>query len=316
MEKNFPKSELRKSLFQLKFVAALKNVKTILDRHNLGFIVLKGPHLGNTIYDNPIERMYGDLDLLIRPTEFSSVVNLLLSNGYKGPLVLSNRIATERAFYCWTMISPEMVPVELHRNLAGYGRFPVDVDQLFERAELFEINKIKVHGLGPEDLLLHLCIHMMKGHFKFLERKHIQDVALLIKKRNIAWDVFLGRVRIARCSHGVYYALLAAKNQFGGEIPERVLEQLIPRGLRKVWLNWHLDPSALPIYKYPSQKTFEIQARLGLMLMDRCADWIPFLWKYSGIRFRDLLMRRKVKNGNGVEQATLQFKEMSGRNPD
>ena len=114
------------------------------------------------------------------------------------------------------------------------------------------------------------------------------------KKRDIAWDIFLERVRAARCSNGVYYALLAAKNQFGGEIPEGVLERLIPRGLRKVWLDWHLDPSAFPIYKYPNHKTFEIQARLGLMLMDRYSDWGPFLWKYSGIRLRDVLMRRKA----------------------
>ena len=279
---------------QLRFGAVLRNIKAILEGQNVGFIVLKGPHLSNTIYSNPIDRVYCDLDLLVRPKDFPFVIESLLSNGYRGPLEDPNRLATERAFYCWTMVSPEGVSVEIHRAIAGYGRFPVDIDGLIERAELFEIDKIKVHGLGPEDLLLHLCVHMLKGHFKFIEKKHIQDIALLTKKRNVDWSIFLERVSNAKCSHGVYYALLAAKEQFSGEIPVWVLERLIFRGLRKAWLDLHLNPSAFPIYKYPNHKTFEIQARLGLMLMDKCSDWVPFLWKYSGIRFHDALMRRSV----------------------
>jgi hypothetical protein len=41
---------------QLIFELALKNIKTILEGKNFSFIVLKGPHVGNTIYSDPVER--------------------------------------------------------------------------------------------------------------------------------------------------------------------------------------------------------------------------------------------------------------------
>jgi hypothetical protein len=279
---------------QLRFALEVKNIKTILDEKNLGFIILKGPHLGNTIYSNPVERVYCDLDLLVKPKEFFSAIDLLRSNGYEGPLEDPNRVATERAFYCWTLISPSGVSVEIHRDLTGYGRYPINIDKLFERAEVFEIDKIKVRGLGSEDLLLHLCLHMIQDYFRYNGKKHIEDIALLTKKRTVNWDSFVKRVNNARCSSGAYYALLAARTQYSGEIPDNVLQVLSPRGIRKKVLDLHLDPSSFPIYKYSDHKIVEVQMRLGLMLMDRLTDWVPFLWKYSGIRFHDALMRRSV----------------------
>jgi len=173
----------------------LKNIKEILDGSNMSFIILKGPHLGNTIYNDPIERLSCDLDLLVKPKDFLSAINVLRSHEYKGPVEDGKRLATERAFYCWTLISPQGVSVEIHRDLAGYGRYPINVDGLFERAETFKISNIEFLGLGPEDLLLHLCLHMMKGYFIYNEKKHIEDIALLTKKRTVNWDIFRKRVK-------------------------------------------------------------------------------------------------------------------------
>lgn len=288
---------------QVRFGLEVKNIKTICDEKNLSFIVLKGAHLGNTIYSNPVERLYCDLDLLVKPTEFLSVIGLLQSNGYDGPLEDPKRVATERAFYCLTLISPLRISVEIHRDLSGYGRYPVNIEKLFERAEVFEIDETKVHGLGSEDLLLHLCLHMIKSYFR-VERKHVEDVALLIQRRKVNWDTFLERVADAKCCYGVYYALLAARDQLNAEIPDSVLRVLSPPRLRKRWLDLYLNPSAFPIYKYPGHEIGKVQMRLGLALMDRVSDWVPFLWKYLGIRVHDVLIRKSVGGRtNGISDA-------------
>jgi hypothetical protein len=284
---------LRNVLVQLIFELVLRNIKTILEEKNLSFIVLKGPHLGNTIYSHPVERLYGDLDLLVRPQNFFPVIDLLQSNGYKRCLSDGKRLAKTR-FYSSALTSPQGVRVEIHRDLAGYGRYPINLDGLFERAEIFKTGNVEARGLCPEDLLLHLCLHMTASYFRYIEKKHVKDIALLTQKRSINWDVFLKRVTDARCSHGVHYALLAARNQQHADIPDEVLQVLSPRGIRKRWLDTHLNPSAFPIYRYSNHKVCEVQIRLGLMLMDRFSDWIPFLWKYSGLRLRDTLMRKSI----------------------
>lgn len=101
---------------QLRFALEVKNIKTILDEKNLSFIILKGPHLGNTIYSDPIERVYCDLDLLVRPKHFDSIIAILLSNEYKLLFSDNKRFITEKHFYCWHLISPQGVSVEIHRS--------------------------------------------------------------------------------------------------------------------------------------------------------------------------------------------------------
>jgi len=204
LENNRKKILLATVVGQLRFLMVLKNIKTILDGKNFSFIVLKGPHLGNTIYNDPIERLSCDLDLLVKPKHFDSIISILLSNKYELLFSDSKRLATERAFYCWTLISPQGVSVEIHRDLAGYGRYPINVEGLFERAEPFKINNVEFLGLGPEDLLLHLCLHMIKGYFRYNEKKHIEDIALLTRKRTVNWDTFRKRVKESRCSNGTY----------------------------------------------------------------------------------------------------------------
>ena len=305
---------------QLRFLMVLKNIKEILDGKNFSFIVLKGTHLGNTIYNDPIERLSCDLDLLVKPTHFDSIISMLLSNKYELLFSDSKRFATEKHFYCWHLISPQGVLVEIHRDLAGYGRYPINVDGLFERAEPFKINKVEFLGLGPEDLLLHLCLHMIKGYFRYNEKKHIEDIALLTKKRTVNWDTFRKRVKESRCSNGTYYALFAAKNQFQAKIPDEVIKVLCPKEIRKRWLDWHLDPTTYPIYRYSNHKGYEIQMRLGLMIMDKPIDWIPFLWKYSRIRFRDALIEGRPHHNaaqsphfvSGGDLLTITVKIVSG----
>lgn len=276
---------------QLIFELVMKNVKRIVEEKNFSFIVLKGPHLGNTIYDDPVERLYCDLDLLVSPQDFFPVIDLLRSNGYKLTFEVGKRLWTQKEYYCWTVISPYGVAVEIHRDLAGHGRYRINIDGLFERSEPFKIGKIKLLGLGREDLLLHLCLHMIGSYFRNIEEKHVKDIALLTQKKKVNWDIFVERVTDARCSHGVYYALFAAKNQLHAEIPDDILQVLSPRGIRKRWLDSHLDPSVFPIYRFPNHRIGEVQARLGLMLMDRFRDWLPLLWRYSKLRLQDALLR-------------------------
>jgi|GEM_PF-1134038 len=292
---NIPRISFLKTVrAQVIFESVLKNIKAILEQNNLSFIVLKGPHLGNTIYSHPVKRLYCDLDLLVRSQDFFPVIDLLLSNGYKWCLSDGNRLATEREFYSWALTSPQGGRIEIHRDLAGYGRYPMDLDGLFERAETFEISKVKVLGLSSEDLLLHLCMHIIKSYFLYIEKKHIEDIAFLTQKRKVNWDIFLERATDARCTNGVYYALLASRNQLEADIPDGILQVLSPQGIRKRWFDLHLNPSTFPIYRYSNHKVWEVQIRLGLMLMDKFRDWIPFLWKYSRLRLRDVLIRRRI----------------------
>ncbi len=93
----------------------------------------------------------------------------------------------------------------------------------------FHFGETEALGLATEDLLLHLCLHMGTSYFQVIERKHVADIGLLLKKRRVDWPVFLQRAKKAGAGAIAYYALLAARLQENAAVPDDVLEQTASR---------------------------------------------------------------------------------------
>ena len=150
---------------QLLAEVTFKNVRDLLAEKGIEVLLLKGPHLGNTVYDSPKDRLYGDLDILVRPEDFERATNVLLENGFKPFTFDTFTPEIRRDFKHWEFRSPWGILVELHRWLSGHDRYPLDSVGLFPRAEKFVFGETPAMGLGVEDLLLHLCLHMGSSFF-------------------------------------------------------------------------------------------------------------------------------------------------------
>lgn len=270
-------------VMQLRAEVTFKKVKEFLAEKGIGILLLKGPHLGHTVYDSPKNRLYGDLDILVKPGDFEKAAGLLLENGFTAMAFESFTPEIQRDFKHWEYRSPWGVVVELHRWLSGHDRYPVDSSGLFKRAEKFNFGETPALGLGLEDLLLHLCLHMGASFFFVIEPKHVLDIALLTRKRQINWDVFVDRCSQFRLMTIVYYALLAAKKQQLAEIPEMVFAKLRPGCLRRRWLDRYLRPETFPIYRFPEQRLTQIKIRLLLPLIDRFYDWPRYLLRLGRV---------------------------------
>ncbi|MEI6613603.1 MAG: hypothetical protein WCL37_01780, partial [Chrysiogenales bacterium] len=97
------------------------------------------------------------------------------------------------------------------------------------------------------------------------------------------WDVFVERCLQFRLPTIVYYALLAAKEQQNGLIPELVFARLRPGWLRRRWLDRYLRPGTFPIYRFPEQRLTQIKIRLLLPLIDRLSDWPRYLLRLGRV---------------------------------
>lgn len=266
---------------QLRAEITFKKIRELLEPLEIQVLVLKGPHLGNVAYENPSQRLYGDLDLLVKPGDFELAAEALVKNSFQ-PVVFtgfSKRVQDD--FKHWEYQSPQGIIVELHRWLSGHDRYAIDMEGLFARAETFLFGETPALGLATEDLLLHLCLHMGTSYFKVIERKHIRDIALLAGKRGIDWPVFMKRVNNAGAGTIAYYALLASKLQEGAEIPDRVLGKLHPGFIRRLWLEAHVDPSSYPLYRFPRHSMKRVKRRLLLPLLDKPGQWARFVWRMT-----------------------------------
>jgi hypothetical protein len=278
---------------QLRAEVTFKKIREIYDKNNIALILLKGPHLGNTIYDSPKERLYGDLDVLVLPDDFERATALLLANSFKPFAYDTFAPETQRDFKHWEFISPWGILVEMHRWLSGHDRYPIDSAGLFARAEKFNFGAVEALGLASEDLLLHLCLHMGTSYFHVIERKHVTDIGLLIKKRAINWPVFLQRVKTAGAGAIAYYALLAAREQEGAIVPAEVMDRLRPGRLRRLWLEKYIGPQSFPIYRFPEDPIKRIKRNLLLPLLDGPGQWVNFFVRTAGTKFRMVLRRLK-----------------------
>ena len=172
-----PTTKLTIAVRQLATELEIAALQELLLPQGITPVVLKGPHLGSVIYADALERDYCDLDILVRPDSFMRAVALLEAAGYRRLNGTPGRSATAESFYNWSLASPAGVHLELHRELAPRGRYPVDIDAMVAQAREFRIGRVTARGLRPEHLLTHLVIHVLKSYF-IVEEKHYRDIAL------------------------------------------------------------------------------------------------------------------------------------------
>jgi len=286
-------SRLTDKARQWQFELTWGAVRDALAVAGIDVLVLKGPHLACTVYEDPGVRKYGDLDLLVRPGDFSEAVRILLEKGYQPCKWDSRKAASSFDKYNWGFRSPLGVAVELHRNLAGFSRFCVDPDALFRASVLFNFGSTEARGLGTEDLLAHLCLHAGKSYFYSIEIKHLVDVARLVGSKRIDWPIFLRKCRSFRIRVASFYTLLAAARVQGAAIPETTLDSLKPSCLRRFWLERRLTTDRFPMYRFPGHSLNRIRRTLILPLMDRVSDWVVFLVRLLWLTMLDVLFRWK-----------------------
>jgi hypothetical protein len=270
---------------------AIGEIQKLLASAGMPMLLLKGPHLSATLYDDPLQRVYCDLDILVKPEHYYPAAKILLANDFKLFSINRRRLASEKDDYQLLLRSPRGVAVELHCALADRDQFHSDVAGFFTRSEKFMFGALKTRGLGCEDLLLHLCLHFGKRHFMTSEKKHLLDIALLLKKKNVDWPIFLDRVKHAGCRVVTWYCLNAVSQQHGAMIPSAVTASLAPGRLRRRILYKYLNPAVFPIYRFHESVPGFRERMLNLLLLDRLAKMIWFSAHFAWLSIMNGMLR-------------------------
>lgn len=278
----------------LRFEVVFGEIRNLMEKEGIPLILLKGPHLAHVIYDNPGERPYIDLDILVKPRDFKRAARILCENKFI-PLEEGDRnLATKAQTNHWVFSSRYGQMIELHRGFTGLARHSSDLDKWFARAEEFSFGQTPALGLGTEDLLCHLCLHIGKSFFYLIEKKHIQDLDMLIRKRTIQWEAFIQRCRETRSKAIAFYCLLSAQARYDTPIPVEVLAALRPNRVRRFWLDKHLNAAEFPIFRIHTSGVNYARWYLTLPLLDGIWNWGPFLVKAMAVKGADIVLRLPV----------------------
>jgi hypothetical protein len=179
-------------------------------------IVLKGAALANLVYPDVGLRMYGDIDILIKKEDLPAVERLMPDLGYVSTAdSIKEESHRKKHYHLAPFIHIDKnIVLEIHFNVTN--RFPVNIDSWWERSRSEKILGYSARVLSPNDLFLHLCIHISKHGFRNIDLRDLCDISESIKcyGEEIDWAVFQKEVGCYPIDREVYSILYFVKKMF------------------------------------------------------------------------------------------------------
>lgn len=148
-----------------------ERVSAALREAGVRFAIVKGPTFARLLYENPADRPFTDIDLLLHPTDLDRASEVMRERGFQ---LEQNEVwdnSQRNMEFKWTLVQNRSVLFELHTNLVHYPRLRRRVSFGYE--ELLAAGQ--GDGEAPEALLSVAIIHASCGH-KFHRLQMVVDV--------------------------------------------------------------------------------------------------------------------------------------------
>jgi len=193
-----------------------------LNRQGIRVVVLKGGHLAEAVYENIGQRSMTDLDILVRKQDLERVLQCVEDEGLFFPGTPLNVDVQTCISHC---IADLAVPEE----------------ELLERATSLIIAGNEVRGFCPEDLLLHLVIHLaVFDLYGISGLRGLCDIRETIQhfRGGLDWETIAARAAAWGVRNAVRLSLALARELLGALVPEDVPEGLDPSGVDPAAKAW------------------------------------------------------------------------------
>jgi hypothetical protein len=166
---------------------ALVSVAAALAKRGIPVLAVKGVVTSGWLYRDPSERPLTDLDIRVRPRDFTAVVRACASEGWQ----LERRLWSYRTL----MIGVDEITVDVESHVGPPGATSLPVDRLFDRASLdpegFWIPE-------PHDHALLLTINVFKDKISAALPWAVEDAARVVDTPGFVPRTYVDRAREAR----------------------------------------------------------------------------------------------------------------------
>ena len=205
-------------------VEQLATVLNAFARRNIEALVIKGPALAEVAYGAIGLRSFGDLDIVIRPDDVPQAAGALAGLGF-GSALYDEAVFRSRWFDAVEanfQRADDRLNLDLHWALAPRAfAFGPSGEALWQRSIGIEVDGVKVRTLSHEDHLLYIAVHHTRHGWDALSQ--VCDIAFLIKRVPLDWDVLLERASTTRCARMLAVALWLAHDLLDAPIPPAAL---------------------------------------------------------------------------------------------
>jgi hypothetical protein len=212
-------------------------------------ILLKGADLRLRLYEDPVTRPMGDLDLLVAPASLGAVREVLGILEYTLSLDSVNPRPGFRECYRVALHfqgpPPGSLRIDLHWGLeavASYYRLPFK--RLAAQAHTLDWERMPVKVLSPEHACMHLCLH---NYDEGDDTLRLMDLGMALTRLPLNWRLFLTEAAQCRCQAPILLMLRGLEEILPGSVPPKVLRELetyVSWGMERLILQHSLHPLA------------------------------------------------------------------------
>ncbi len=233
-----------------------------LQNEGIPVILLKGVALAETVYPDIALRPMSDIDFLVKETDLHTVIEVLTKLDYT-PSDRTEYYEKHHHLVPYRKLDAKhrnAVTIEVHHNIVPEPFMSrINADCLWEGAQTVNIAGFDALILSPENLILHLCVHLSEACFLW-GMKTLVDISESIRhySRDLNWHLLVRRSNEFGVDGAVYYPLYLAEEMMYFNMPAYVLKGLKPNSvlsffearLLEIILRKNLwkgrDPSFLP----------------------------------------------------------------------
>ena len=204
-------------------------------------IVLKGAFLAETVYKNIGLRPMSDIDLLIKKGDLQKVKKELVQLGYvplgiiyptKWHEKLYEQMQTEQGEEIPFFNHDKTVKIDVHWGIQSPSSpFQIDINKFWENAQSVKIASVETLVFAPEDLLLHLCLHIERHIISAtIVFKLYCDIAEVMRHygEKINWKYLVQSSKNYGIEEPIYQSLYFVNKYLGAFVPTDVLNDLKP----------------------------------------------------------------------------------------
>ena len=209
-------------------------ILTALREAGIQAMGLKGVYLLEHVYPEISTRSMSDIDILVKKQDLSKSLQVMRSLGYRTTSYFNLSDENFDTKHVPPMEKDGLHPVELHWTLLEEDEpFRIDADDLWRRAIPARIADVETAALCPEDLILHLSLHLTYQHYLTLGLRGLLDIALVIHTfhTQINWQKLVRVAQSWGSEKVTALTLQLVESQLGVPIPPEVIPMLVPEGI-------------------------------------------------------------------------------------
>jgi Uncharacterised nucleotidyltransferase len=227
-------SQIEASVSRMTALHDLDFMSGVLAAHDVEFLTFKGQVLTTLVGGDDWERPTLDLDVLVQGAQLEKAVDLLVGRG-AAHLDLNWPRMRDDVLGELHLVLPSGTALDLHWHLlvrsSTRSAFAPDHPALFANSRTIDLDGSAVRTFGPAETLVYSCLHgAISGGHRLV---WLVDIERLVANDQPDWDEVVRVVSSWRCGLVVGAMLLRTRAELGLEVPQAVVEQLVPsRGMR------------------------------------------------------------------------------------